>query len=150
MKILHLKSMFVALISLSTLATTAQQNEGSFKMYENKPTQINVETNTLASTVNFAKGNQVNITLSSDLHFTGTVIFKENTQTNLQTIAIKSADINNAILHLNKITNADNSITYTGRIMNPLAADGYLLKNNNGIYSLQKFDSATLLEPCKL
>jgi hypothetical protein len=63
---------------------------------------------------------------------------------------IRSSENNLSVFQISKITNKDNSISYAGLIINQDAADGYVIKNNNGIYSLQKFESGKILEPCKL
>jgi hypothetical protein len=65
-------------------------------------------------------------------------------------LMIRSSENSHSIFQLSKITNNDKSISYTGRIINSDAADGYVIKNNDGIYSLQKFETDKILEPCKL
>jgi hypothetical protein len=151
MKLLYKKSMFIVILSLTTVITFAQQ-AGNTKpfLYASQPQTINVDESILSETLTHAKGTTISVSLSPTFHFNGTVIANANRQNNLQIIAIRSSENNESILQLSKITNRDNTISYTGRIINENAADGYLIKNNNGIYSLQKFETKNVLEPCKL
>jgi hypothetical protein len=92
----------------------------------------------------------ISINLSSNFKFAGTVISNQQKYDNLQTIMIRSSENSQSVFQISKITNKDNSISYAGLIINQDAADGYVIKNNNGIYSLQKFESGKILQPCKL
>lgn len=150
MKLLNPKGILATLALLAVTVSFGQQATARIAMYPSLPARINIEQATLANALTYNRGNDAVISLSTSLVFAGQVIFKNDAQANLQSVAIKSTGGNNAVLHINKITNADNTITYTGRILNPNAADGYLIKNEIGVYVLQKFESSTLLDPCEL
>lgn len=148
MKLLYTKSIFVMLLCLSTVASFAQQSETRPKLFADKAQTISLDKTTLENAITQIQGNLVTINLSSTFQFTGNVIFNERRNTQLQTMAIRSSENSKSVLQISKITNKDNTTSFTGRIINPEAADGFLIKNNNGIYTLQKFETSDVLSPC--
>ena len=148
MKSLYTKSLFVVLLCLTTVASIAQQSETRPRLFADKAQTINLDNTTLTNAITHLKGNSVTVNLSSNFQFTGNVIFNEKRNDQLQTMAIRSSDNSKSVLQISKLTNKDNSISYTGRIINPDAADGFLIKNNNGNYTLQKFEALDVLSPC--
>jgi hypothetical protein len=114
------------------------------------PETISLSKTLIADALSYNTGTSVSINLSSTFIFAGTVISNQQKYDNLQTIMIRSSENNLSVFQISKITNKDNSISYAGLIINQDASDGYVIKNNNGIYSLQKFESSKILEPCKL
>lgn len=148
MKLLYAKSIFVMLLCLSTVASFAQQSETRPKLFANKAQIISLDKTTLENAITLSQGSLVTINLATSFQFTGNVIFNERRNNQLQTMAIRSAENSKSVLQISKITNKDNTISYTGRIINPEAADGFLIKNNNGVYTLQKFEALDVLSPC--
>jgi hypothetical protein len=146
MKLLN-KSMLVLLCTILSAASFAQTKQKLFLAY---PDNISLSKTIITEVFSYNIGTSVSINLANNFHFAGIVISNQQTYDNLQMIMIRSSENNHSIFQLSKITNNDNTISYTGRIINNDAADGYVIKNNEGIYSLQKFETDRVLEPCKL
>jgi hypothetical protein len=146
MKLLN-KSKLIVLFTFLTATSFAQTKQKLFVEY---PETISLSEPIITEALSYNKGATVSISLSSNFTFAGTVISNQQKYENLQTIMIRSIENNASIFQISKITNKDNSITYAGLIINKDAADGYVIKNNNGIYSLQKFETDKILESCKL
>ena len=65
----------------------------------------------------------------------------------MQSAIIRSPVFNNAIFHISKRTNPDNSITYVGRIINQNYFDGYELKIDAfGNYHLIKIETDNVIQ----
>ncbi len=141
------KIMLIVLCSILTATSFAQTKQ---KLYAEYPETISLSKTIITDAFSYNTGTAVSISLSSNFKFAGTVISNQQKYDNLQTIMIRSSENNESIFQISKITNKDKSISYAGLIINNNAADGYIIKNNNGIYSLQKFESGKILEPCKL
>jgi hypothetical protein len=146
MKLLN-KSILVVLCTILSTISFAQIKPTLFGAY---PETISLSKTLIADALSYNTGTSVSINLSSTFIFAGTVISNQQKYDNLQTIMIRSSENNLSVFQISKITNKDNSISYAGLIINQDASDGYVIKNNNGIYSLQKFESSKILEPCKL
>ena len=79
----------------------------------------------------------------------GPVVSRVAKYSNLETVVIKLAAYNNSLFSLSKQTDAANNITYVGKIINPLYADGFELKSNaDGSYELVKIDIEKILVTC--
>ncbi len=141
------KIMLIVLCSILTATSFAQTKQ---KLYAEYPETISLSKTIITDAFSYNTGTAVSISLSSNFKFAGTVISNQQKYDNLQTIMIRSSENNESVFQISKITNKDKSISYAGLIINNNAADGYIIKNNNGIYSLQKFESGKILEPCKL
>ena len=143
------KTLLAVLLSVASTASFAQMHDNRPNIYAGRPQSINVDKNIFASVLDVAAGNEVSVPLSNDFTFTGKVIGNFTKYNNLHTVMVRSNDNETSILQITSINN-NNSISYSGRIINNKAADGYEIKNNNGAYSLQKFETLKLLDPCKL
>jgi hypothetical protein len=146
MKLLN-KSMLVLLCTILSATSFAQSKQKLFAAY---PETISLSKTIITEAFSYNKGTSVSINLANNFHFAGTVISNQQTYDNLQIIMIRSSENNHSIFQISKMTNTDKSISYAGRIINSDAADGYVIRNNEGIYSLQKFETDRVLEPCKL
>ena len=144
------KPMLVLLLCLTTAASYSQQKpDARPKLFAALPQTIKVNDAALKNAFNFFEGQTVTITLADNLIFSGIVISNEVKYSNLQNIIIRSAVLNNALLSLSKIINTDKTISYTGRIINNKAFDGFEIKRNTeGQYSLQKFDNGNIFQDC--
>ena len=147
MKLLN-KSMLVVLFSIFTSTGFAQKAETKQKLFAAYPENISLNKIFITDAFSYNTGTSVSVELSANFHFAGTVISNQQKYDNLQTIMIRSSENYHSIFQLSKITNNDKSTSYTGCIINNDAADGYIIKNNNGIYSLNKFESDKILEHC--
>lgn len=144
------KPVLLLLLCLTTAISFAQQKPDSRpKLFAALPETIKVNDAALQNAFTLFEGQNASIVLANNLIFSGVVISNEVKYNNLQNIIIKSALLNNALLSLSKIKNPDNSITYTGRIINSKAFDGFEIKRNeDGQYNLHKFETAQILQDC--
>ena len=143
-----LKTLFVLLLCLTTAATRAQPASKQ-KLFTNYPETIQLSKNILQNALTVNEGEEVVITFSNEFSFKGTVLSNQKKYDNLQSVMIRSAVFKNAILQLSRIINADKSISYAGRIINPEAGDGYQVKKGkDNTYSLVKFETNKILQDC--
>jgi hypothetical protein len=141
------KTVLIVLCTILSATSFAQTKPTLFDAY---PATISLSKTLITDAFSYNAGTSVSINISSNFKFAGTVISNQQKYDNLQTIMIRSSENSQSIFQISKITNKDNSISYAGLIINQDAADGYVIKNNDGIYSLQKFESGKILQPCKL
>jgi hypothetical protein len=139
------------LFTLFAATTNAQNNAGTKPtLFTNYPDKISCPDQEISKA--FTIGADQNITFSFSDHFVfkGTVASTINRYSNLQIVIIRAAEFDNVIFQLSKITNADNTITYVGHIINAKYADGYELKKDaNNNYQLIKFETDKVLQDCK-
>ncbi len=146
---LYNKGLLVVLFSLIATTSFAQTIQSKQNIFSAYPQNIVIDNALLSTSISFTKGSTVTLNLSNEFQFTGTVFFNEKIYDNLQTVMIRASDNVKSVFEITKLTNKDNSFEYRGRIMNNDAADGYEIKNINGNYSLQKFETQKILEVCK-
>ena len=85
------------------------------------------------------KGEAVQLSFSDNFNFDGKMQSDVMKYNNLQSVIIRSPNLNNAVFHLLKITAEDNSISYSGQIIDPQSGEFYLLeKDTDGAYSFVK------------
>lgn len=137
------------MLCMSTAVVHAQQINADPAVFSSYSSSIDLSESVLSAAINISKGEQANIQFANNFNFSGTVISNEQVYSNLQTIMIRSAAYNNALLQISKQINKDNSITYVGRIFSPGSADGFEIKRNaQGNYHLQKFETSHILQDC--
>lgn len=145
---MQLKNLLFLLLCLNTASVFAQADIRP-KVFQNYPETIDVSKTVMQSAFSSTNGNDITLDLASAFTFQGKVISNIEKYSNLQSIVIKSAQFNDALLCLSKITNEDNSVTYVGRIINEKSFDGYELKQHtDGSYELKKFETRHVLQPC--
>ena len=147
------KTMLLLMVSLCTYAgATAQQtSEVKPKLFASFPSTLSITEACLQNIFSFAADQEAVIDFGNNLSLPCKVIRNEVKYSNLQTVIIRSTAYDNVMLQVSRITNRDLSIIYTGRIINPRAADGFEIKqNSNGSYQLQKFETDKILEGCFL
>ena len=143
------KILLAVLLSVSSLASFAQMNDRRPQLYSSRPQSINIDKSIFGNVLDAVEGKEISIHLSEDFTFNGTVISNQKKYNSLHTVMLRSNENATSIMQITLIKE-NNNISYSGRIINSNAADGYELKNNNGAYSLQKFETLKLLDPCKL
>ena len=143
------KTLLAVLLSVSSVASFAQMNDKRPQLYSSRPQSINIDKNIFGNVLDATEGKEISIQLSPDFTFSGTVISNQKKYNNLHTVMVRSNENATSILQITLIQE-NNDISYSGRIINSNAADGYEIKNNNGAYSLQKFETLKILDPCKL
>ncbi|MBS1495257.1 MAG: hypothetical protein JSU03_01395 [Bacteroidetes bacterium] len=148
MKLLS-KPMLLLLFCLSSAAVFSQKIDTRQKLFASLPETMKVSDASLIKAFSFFPGQKVSIALSNSLVFNGEVISNEVKYSNLQNIIIRSQQLNNALLSISKMINADKSITYTGRIISNNAFDGYVIKRNiAGQYNMQKVETGKIFQDC--
>ena len=135
-------------ITLYSLCSFAQSQElrangpNSYKpkLFQSLPENISVNAASLNNLLNVQVGHSVSINLSdnSQFQFEGQVVSVSSQENNIQTVVIRSTNYNGARMTLSKITNADGTISYSGRILSFQHADLLELKNKDGHYILVK------------
>ena len=117
------------------------------KLFNNFPDSINCSETELASIFTVAAGQNISLSFSNNFTFGGTVASMEVKYSNLQSAIIKSPVFNNAVFHISKRTNPDNSITYVGQIINQNYFDGYQLTRDTFYnYHLLKIETDNLIQ----
>ncbi len=143
------KILLFFLFSLSTTVVFAQNNNGKKEIFGDFPNTISLSKTTLLNTFSAIPGQFASISFADGFVFSGTVISNEIKYSNLQSVIIKSPQFGNALFQLSKIINQDNSISFSGRIMNPDALDGYeIKKDGSDNYRFQKFETKKVLQDC--
>ena len=145
----HSKVLLAVLLSVSSLAGIAQKVDTRPNLYATRPQSINIDKNIFTPILDAAVGQEVSFVISPDFTFKGIVLSNFSKYNQLHTVMVRSNENASSILQITHIQ-SDNNVSYTGRILNDNAADGYEIKNNNGAYSLQKFETLRILDPCKL
>jgi hypothetical protein len=143
------RTMLLFMLCSSTAAIHAQQINPAVAVFSSYSPSIDLSESVLSNAINISKGQQADLQFGNNFNFSGTVISNEQVYSNLQTMMIRSAAYNNALLQISRLVNKDNSISYAGRIFSPGSADGYEIKRTaDGNYHLQKFETARILEVC--
>ncbi len=144
------KYLFGVLFSVSCTQAFAQIKDTRQKLYAALPSTISINKNSLDNLLSNQTGKVVSTVLSADFTFEGTVISNITKYNTMHTVMLRSVENPESIFQITKVPNKENTFSYYGRILNNNAADGYEIKNNNGEYFLQKFETAKILDPCKL
>jgi hypothetical protein len=119
------------------------------KLFDAFPKTIHCPVDEFNSALTAMEGQHVVLTFSEHFKFAGTVINNMVKYNNLQSLTIRSDESANTIFHLSRIINGDNSFSYTGRILNSNASDGYEIKKDlSGNYSFEKLDAEKILVEC--
>lgn len=139
----------LVLLFIFTGTTGYSQTGAKPKQFSNFPDLVNCTEATLSSIFNTAPGQSIRLSFSDDFSFAGDVVSNVVKYSNLQSAAVRSPAFNNSVFSISRITNADNSVSYTGRIINKNYFDGYELKKNvAGNYQLVKIETDRVIPDC--
>lgn len=147
------KTMLLLMVSLCTYAGATAQQTTAIKprLFASYPPALSITEACLQNIFSFSANQETVIDFGNNLLFPCKIVRNEIKYSNLQTVILRSTAFDNALFQVSRITNRDQSITYTGRIINQRAADGFeIKKNNDGSYQLQKFETDKILEGCFL
>lgn len=111
------------------------------KLFSHLPARIPVNTVELESLFQNAVGKATSLEVADDVQFRfeGEVVSAGSKyQNTLQSMVIRSTNFNGANFNISRITNADGTITYRGRIISFNHGDLFELQNQNGQYALVK------------
>ncbi|HEY5405592.1 MAG TPA: hypothetical protein VIJ92_00830 [Ginsengibacter sp.] len=131
-----------------TFVTQAQVTSSSRPtLFTSFSTNIPASVAELDKAFTAAPGSSIQFNFSNKLPFSGIVLSSVQRYSNLSSVIIKSALLQNALLSISRRINDDNTITYVGRIINEKYADGYeLIKDNTGNYSFNKIKTQDLIQ----
>lgn len=140
----------MVLLTLFAVTISAQIKQPTkASLFATLPNIISVNEGKLNMFFATAKGENIKIALADNLTLSGAVTSNLAKFSNLQTVVVKLDAFKNSLLSLSKQTDEANNITYVGRIINPLYADGYELKRNTeGQYELIKIDLTKIYVTC--
>ena len=145
------KPVFALLALLLFIVSTSKAQSTKPAIFANYPSIINIDENAIRMAFQNNAGQSVTIPLGQSFNFSGKVISNVQKYENLRIIIIKSTTWQNTLLQLAKTTNADNIVTFSGRIINPGAADGFEIKRESlGSYKLKKTQTDKIFEPCNI
>lgn len=138
-------------LSICSLTATAQNNDhaplnqqdrNKPQLFSSLPDRIPVSVEYINSLINSPEGRAVSINTSTDptgSRIEGQVISAgKNYDNALQSVVIRSTNFNGANFTVSKYTDADGTVTYTGRILSMQHGDAYELKNESGNLVLVK------------
>lgn len=142
-------SVLCVCIALCSISATAQiqathgKNPDFTKLllFQNLPEKISVNVGNLNNILNTPVGKDININLSdkSQFQFEGQVVSVSAQEgDNVQSMVIRSTNYDGARFTLSRITNADGSVSYSGRILSFRYDDLLELKNQDGQFILVK------------
>ena len=107
------------------------------KLFNHLPQKMTLKLSDVASVFNYTVGAAINVKLTDNFLFQGTVVSKSEDAT-VKSIVIKSANLQGATFTFSQTTKEDGSFNYVGRIMSRNNGDAYEIKAENGQYVLQK------------
>jgi hypothetical protein len=136
----------LALCSLGSYAQDkpAPVNEPDYnkpKLFTGLPDQVELNTEDLSNLFNapLGRGTSLRLTDDNQFRFEGEVVSSGSKyQNNLQSMVIRSTNFNGANLTVSRVTNADGSVVYRGRIISLAHGDLYELQQRDGRYLLVK------------
>ncbi|GAB2828227.1 hypothetical protein [Ferruginibacter profundus] len=149
MKTLIPAAILLLCIVFATTATAQGTTGAKPRLFSNYPGKIICSQQELSKVFSAGVNQSVDLNFSDNFLFSGTVTSNVVKYANLQTATIKSPAFADAVFAISKITNADKSISYIGRIINTKYFDGYELKKdaaNN--YQLLKIETDQVIQVC--
>jgi len=148
MKILILKATLLLCI-LTSLTAGAQNTAAKPKLFSSFPDKIICTEQELSKVFSASVDQNLGLSFSDNFSFSGTVTSNVVKYSNLQTVIIKSAAFDGAILVLSKIKDENGGISYVGRIINTKYFDGYeLQKDAANNYQLIKIETDKVIQVC--
>ncbi len=140
----------LVLLSLTAVTGFAQQAKVvKPTLFSKLPGTINCTAAELSKYFAVAQGQSTKLSLGNTFKANGLVASNLVKYKNLQSLAIKLPEFNNAVFSLSKRIDEKNNAIYTGRIINQLNADAYELKRVEGDkYQLVKINLETILPDC--
>ncbi|MBS1928648.1 MAG: hypothetical protein IT254_04640 [Chitinophagaceae bacterium] len=139
----------VASLTLLLFALGAIAQNSKKTLFKDFPSLINCKATLFDKALNAKEGQHITLEVSENFKFSGTVVSHVLKYGKMQTVVIRSEVFEGALLLVSKQNLPNNRFSYTGRIMSPLASDGYQIKQDEkGSFVFQKIDTDRLLETC--
>lgn len=110
------------------------------KLFSNLPEKIPVSIDKINDLLGTPLGQTTKLRSANvAFEFDGDVVSKTSTkETNIQSVVMRPSNFNGASLTISKITNADGTVSYAGRIISFQHSDLYELQNSNGQFAWVK------------
>jgi hypothetical protein len=141
------KTCMLLLLLIVSHGTQAQKTDLRPKLFNGVENKISYPKVELEKIFTKMKGSRYQISLPGNFNFNGTIVSSVQRYNSLKSFLIRSDVLNGAIFAITKRTNEDNSVSYTGRIVNEKYSDGYELKiDAAGNYFLNKINMGELLQ----
>ena len=146
MKII-IKMAILAIVILVSYSGQAQILTSNRQNYFNKYAErLPANVSELEKAFSTEEGGKVKINFGN-FSFIGIVTSSVKRYENLQSIVVKSSDLNNTLLAISRRINDDKTISYVGHIINEKYADGFeLRKDKEGSYAMNKIKTDALIE----
>ncbi len=145
------KTTLTLVVCLFAYCTAFSQQTGSTKpaLFASFPSNIAISEQSLNSILAFPQDYETTLQFGNGFNFPCKVLRNDANNGNVKTVIIRSSAFDNALLQLSLFRDELGVFTYTGRIMNVRAADGYVLqKTSSGTFELKKFETDAVLETC--
>ena len=142
-----IKMAIMAIIILVSYSSNGQILTSNRQNYFNKYAErLPANVSELEKAFSTEEGRKVKINFGN-FSFFGIVIISVKKYENLQSIVVKSPDLNNTLLAISRRINEDKTISYVGHIINEKYADGFeLRKDTDGSYAINKIKTDALIE----
>jgi hypothetical protein len=110
------------------------------RLFDGLPARIPLNATAISNLFDTPLGRAASISLSEDnrFQFLGDVVSSGANSQQVQSMVIRSTNFNGANFSLSKITQADGTVIYKGRIISFRHGDLYELEHQNGQYLLVK------------
>lgn len=130
-------------VGAAAQTSTVPQNEPDYnkpRLFQNYPEKIAINTDAFTFLFKAAVGSTVETTIGgSNFRFAGEVVSAASKYENrIISVVIRSSNFPGACLTLSKLTNQNGVVSYTGRIISKDHGDVYVLKQENGTFSMNK------------
>lgn len=146
MKIIFKMASLAILVMVSSACSSQVRTSGRTTYFSRYSDRLPANESELETAFSTPEGGKVRINFG-DFSFKGIVTTSVKRYENLQSIIIKSPDLNNTLLSLSKRINDDKTVSYIGHIINERSADGFeLRKEKQGSYVLNKIKTDALIE----
>ena len=107
------------------------------KLFADLPDRIDFDPSQFSNLFATSVGQSINITIAPGFNFSGQVVSKSNASTS-ESVVIRSTNRLGARLVFTKLTDANNSIKYIGRIISLKHGDSYEIASENNQYYFKK------------
>lgn len=141
------KTLLVLLLCLTTVVSFSQITKPN--VFSQFPEVIDCSVTQFSNAFAAREGETITLSFSNNFIITGKVISNLQKYANLQSMTIQVPAYANAVFHLSKQTNDDNSTSFVGRILSTEARDGYEIKRDAiGDYKFQKIEEEKIRQLC--
>lgn len=148
MKNLRTSALCLCALLISVVSFSQKENDrinepdyNKPKLFSNFPERIPLSIEKINDLLKTDVGQSANLKVATNasLQFDGEIVSKASKYENtIQSVVIRCANFNGATLTLSKITNADGTISYTGRIISFKHGDLYVLQGKGDDLTLVK------------